>query len=107
VNYPLKDYAKFTGPYYSGEPAGKHRDAKIGIHVECPNCGARGAAYFKNPIGATAPFGRVQWDRTGETLETLTLSPSLKMIGHFHSWIRNGQLCVDSAFECKKGVPDA
>ena len=94
MNYPLKDLAKFS------EYEGKH----VGILVDCPNCGATGAAYFDTPIegGSMPEWARVQWKRTGETLETLSLTPSFAMIGHYHSWITNGELRVDSEFSCKK-----
>jgi hypothetical protein len=96
MDYPLKPLAQFMdGP----------DDRKgCGVLVDCPNCGASGSAWFKNPIDGGPPVHPVQWDRTGETLETLSLTPSFLMIGHFHSFIRNGLLCVDSTFQCTKGA---
>lgn len=98
-DYPLKDLAEFTE--YDGHKG-------VGVLVKCPNCGAAGAAYFANPLDGSAPppYARVQWQRTGDTLETLSLTPSFLMIDHYHSWIRNGMLCVDSPFTCTK-VADA
>jgi hypothetical protein len=95
-NYPLTDVAEFRK---YGDPA-----AIEGVLIRCPNCGLRHAAWFKNPIGMkTSAFEhRVTWDRTGDTLETLSLNPSFKAVGCYHSWIRNGYLVVDSPFECKK-----
>jgi len=53
--------------------------AKIGLILNCP-CGCIHRLYvpFANPIGGgptddTKPL----WQRTGETIETLTLSPSV------------------------------
>jgi hypothetical protein len=92
MDYPLKDFAVFA----------EHNGAKIGLLIKCPNCGMRMSAWFKVPIGGGEPMDRVQWDRTGDTLENITLHPSFGATGHYHSWIRNGMLCVDSAFECVK-----
>jgi len=96
LNYPLKSVATFFC----------ERDSRImeGIHVRCPNCRALHAAYFKNPIGAdkaVSPWATVTWQRVGDTLETLTLSPSFMAVGHYHSFVRDGELQVDSAFGCK------
>lgn len=95
-DYPLKDLARFT----------EYKGAKCGLLIDCPNCGIPGGVYFRNPIGDGAEFlkvfaGRPLWDRTGETLETMSLSPSVLMYDHFHSWIRDGKLCVDSLFSCR------
>jgi hypothetical protein len=92
TDYPLRDYAELItlGPV-----------ASAGIIVHCPNCGANHAAWFENPIGGDSPRSGVSWKRTGETLETLTLHPSFHAIDHYHSWICNGMLCVDSEFKCK------
>lgn len=32
------------------------------------------------------------WDLTGDSFETITLSPSIHHVGHWHGFIRNGQL---------------
>jgi hypothetical protein len=94
MDYPLAPLAEFIDG-----PQGR---TNCGVMIDCPNCGMSGAAWFKNPIDGGPPVHPVQWDRTGETLETLTLNPSFQMIGHYHSWIRNGMLCVDSEFSCVK-----
>jgi Family of unknown function (DUF6527) len=96
-DYPLKDFATFT------EYAGR----RVGLLIRCPNCGVACSVWFRVPIGGGEnPFvkesKRPLWDRTGDDLETVTLHPSLKMFDHFHSWIRNGKLEVDSPFECKR-----
>lgn len=91
MNYALKQFAEFVT---YGD------DGASGVVIECPNCGMKGSAWFENPIGGSMPVHRVTWKRTGETLETLTLHPSFAMIGHFHSWVRDGMLQVDSEFSC-------
>lgn len=95
MDYSLKDFAQFSED---------ENGNKIGLYVRCPNCDALGAAYFDQPIGpgVMPEYARVKWQRTGDTLETISLNPSFLMIGHYHSWIRNGQLCVDSPFSCIK-----
>ena len=46
-----------------------------------------------NPIdGGPPPRATTLWTRTGETFETLTLSPSIHAVGHWHGFIRNGEL---------------
>lgn len=94
MNYPLRQLGMFFST----------RDSRVidGVYINCPNCGAVHAACFANPIGGTKPcaWARVTWNRTGETLETLSLSPSFMAVGHYHSWVRDGQLQVDSAFSC-------
>lgn len=91
-NYPLSSLAEFTQ---------SHEGERVGLLVRCPNCGVAGGAYFADTEWRRKYPG-VAWQMTGDSLSNLTLSPSFKMIGHYHSWIRNGQLCVDSPFECTK-----
>ena len=55
----------------------------IGLWCDCPcgKCGVPLAVSFENPIdGGPAPYreeGRPLWRRTGDTFETLTLTPSI------------------------------
>lgn len=100
MNYPLKDLAQFS--MYEGE--------REGMIIRCPNCGVPGSVHFKESRYA-AGNQHPTWLRTGETLETISLTPSVRFIGHFHSWVKNGELQVDSAFECvahglKDDVPE-
>jgi len=101
VNYPLKELGEFiTDQTASG--------AFIGLMVRCPNCRMQFSAWFRNPIGDPVYQRRAEpvWDRKGETLETLTLSPSFMFVGHCHSWIKDGQVQVDSAFTCPPIDPE-
>lgn len=85
----------------------------MGITFECPHCpeGQRirlGVA-FENPVDGgtpepkrmvTFPDGHrqesVRWQRTGDTFETLTLTPSVDAashgVGHWHGFITNGEI---------------
>ena len=103
MNYPLKDFAAFI--VGDGDMVGDG-EAKTGVLIRCPNCRMPFGAWFRNPIGNVEPSGRVQWDRTGETLETLSLFPSFMFVGHCHSWIKDGQIQVDSAFSCPPIDPE-
>jgi hypothetical protein len=66
-----------------------------GISLDCPKCGSkhRLAAYFKNPIDGkeAAAWQKPIWERTGETFNALTLSPSLQY-PCFHGWVENGKV---------------
>lgn len=84
--------AKFWGTY------GENREG-MGVIFDCPcrqeNCewGGKIAVAFRNPIDGGPPFpDKTRWERTGDTIETLTLSPSIHCVGHWHGWLRNGVL---------------
>jgi hypothetical protein len=76
----------------------------MGVSFDCPctSCRAPGAdpmsihVPFTNPIDGGAPFERrpVTWQREGDTFETLTLTPSVDAshFGHWHGFIRNGEI---------------
>lgn len=76
----------------------------MGVTFDCPHCAATGAyqklgIWFANPIdgGPAAPPGvepKPRWQRTGETFETLTITPSIdaSASGHWHGWITNGEI---------------
>ena len=91
ADYPLRDLATFTE--YEGE--------RTGMLIDCPNCGVAGGVMFEG-TRYREKYPGVTWKRTGDDLDTITLHPSVRMHGHFHSWVRNGKLCVDSPFSCMK-----
>lgn len=78
----------------------------LGIMFDCPihepYCFV--AVPFKVAIDGGGPIdNRPTWDRTGDTFETLTLSPSIRVLGgpggcRWHGFIRNGRFetCGDS-----------
>lgn len=93
MNYELKDVASFI----------TYSESKQGLRIDCPNCATPHAAWFRNPIGGSSMMtNRPLWDRTGETLESMSLTPSFLAYNCYHSWIRNGQLCIDSPFSCQR-----
>lgn len=70
----------------------------IGLLCDCPKCGPKHllAVDFKNPLdgGPPARSDGHTWERTGDTFETLTLSPSINRLDgcKWHGWIRNGEI---------------
>jgi hypothetical protein len=70
-----------------------------GITFKCPHCDARLAPAFSNPLdgGEPAPDPnnskpRPHWKRSGDTFDTLTLSPSINYPGHWHGFIIDGEV---------------
>lgn len=70
----------------------------IALNFDCPcqspTCewGGTMSVAIENPIDGGAREGgwKTYWQRTGDTFETLTLSPSIHAVGHWHGWLRNG-----------------
>lgn len=93
-----------TMPNYAFTQA--ERPFHIGVRFDCPHCGRPLAAMFDPPIDPTnvravmaVPWmpmpDRPCWKRTtGETFDTLTLSPSIDVskYGHWHGFITNGEV---------------
>lgn len=78
-------------PKWTASP-GRHG---MGIHFLCPcGCDRLYGAFFANPLDGGPPFDQGEgWERTGDTFETLTLSPSLLFDrGHWHGWLKDGVL---------------
>jgi hypothetical protein len=90
-------------------------DAKQGVGFECPHCrSVRLCVWFANPICPNPPvdpaaanlrqathghladhhMGDQHWQRTGDTFETLTLSPSIdcSRFGHWHGHVQDGAI---------------
>ena len=75
-------------------------DGAQGVWFTCPleHCGHLVVIWFENPLNAerilkdVEPYPR--WKRTGETLDTLTLSPSIHDVTPggcgWHGWVKNG-----------------
>lgn len=74
----------------------------VGVIFDCPcladDCawGGKIAISFSNPLDGGAPYSthsaERHWQRTGETFETMTLSPSIHAVGHWHGWLKDGVL---------------
>lgn len=70
----------------------------VGVMLDCP-CGDQDEDHrlfvpFANPLDGAPSQEPRGWQRTGDTFETLTLSPSVyrrKGCG-WHGWIRNGEV---------------
>ena len=86
------------GPSISG-PDGKPVLLREGVGVvfDCP-CGCADLIHvaFENPLDGGPPAaspGQPLWKRKGETLETLTLRPSIRRIGgcSCHGFITDGE----------------
>lgn len=70
-----------------------------GINFLCPNPGHEQCYIgcpFENPIDGGPPIEPVYngnyWQRTGESFDTLSLTPSLDVPGHWHGFITGGEL---------------
>jgi len=90
-------------PRWTGFPDGHIR---FGLTFDCPHCKTqRLGVVFANPIdpegwierGVAMPKAECKWSRTGESFETLTLTPSIDSSridfgGHWHGFITNGEV---------------
>lgn len=68
---------------------------KIGVSFDCPKCGPihPGFIPFANPLDGGPSTHEVAWQRTGESFETLTLTPSiLRKDCGWHGFITNGEI---------------
>lgn len=62
-----------------GGPVPKRRGVGVMLHCPC-GCDQLLAVAFKNPLDGGGPVcspGEPLWDRAGDTIETLTLRPSI------------------------------
>lgn len=72
----------------------------VGIAFDCPcGCGTHGYVPFSNPLDGGPPcHGRSDdaWQRTGDTFETLTLTPSIQRADpdgcRWHGFFTNGEV---------------
>lgn len=89
--------------FYGAGPVdneGKLTRRGVGLIFDCPcgECGRLCAIGFRNPIDGGPPLDtdRPLWQRTGEDLETLTLTPSIHRSGPdscgWHGFITNGEV---------------
>lgn len=74
--------------------------ARVGVTFDCPGRCCASATFreriyvpFRNPIGGGDSIpGDPRWNRTGDTFETLTLTPSVDASnrGHWHGFVTAG-----------------
>jgi hypothetical protein len=70
----------------------------VGISLDCPcGCAYRLAVTFSNPIDGQGQLedAGVAWERTGDTFETLSLTPSIQRefpCNRWHGFITNGEV---------------
>jgi hypothetical protein len=91
------DDCHHTGKQYVPAPE-RHG---VGVRLDCP-CGNRDKGHqlyvpFANPLDGGPPMQTGKnngWQRTGETFETLTLTPSILRRGScgWHGFITNGEI---------------
>jgi len=72
------------------------RREQVAIDFDCPcGCGSRCCIEFANPLDGGPPTRTDDhtWTRTGDTFETLTLTPSIQRVGGcgWHGHITNGE----------------
>ncbi len=65
-------------PIFLGGSGPEPRREWVGIQLDCP-CGCERLLYvpFANPLDGGAQYESQGWQRTGDTFETLTLTPSI------------------------------
>jgi hypothetical protein len=70
----------------------------VGVTFDCPcGCGTNCYVPFANPLDGQPPHDTrpnlPTWQRTGETFESLTLTPSIRRVGGcgWHGFITNGE----------------
>lgn len=79
-------------------------EQRVGVSFECPACrgkesdhGGRVFVYVDPPLDAGPPSPTPAWSRVGDTFETLTLTPSIRvrtgdLSEHWHGFITDGQV---------------
>lgn len=82
----------------NGNPVPERRG--LGITFDCP-CGCDRGVFipFANPLDGGAPWDpdeprRARWQRTGDTFDALTLTPSIQRLDgcRWHGWLQDGRL---------------
>jgi hypothetical protein len=84
--------AELNPRWISRRYSGADSDAITGIHFDCPegHAGCDHAIPFTPALdgapGESWQANGAVWQRTGDTFETLTLSPSIRRVPSFHDW---------------------
>ena len=89
-------------PQWFAEPG--RQGQGLNFNCPCPKCSAipNGSpqqlrvlsVWFANPLDGQGSYLNAGWQRVGETFETLTITPSIdaSKSGHWHGWIRDGEV---------------
>lgn len=67
----------------------------LALSFDCPcGCDSPCCIHFENPLDGGPPYPQTTWKRTGETFETLTLTPSIQRVGGcaWHGFITDGEV---------------
>jgi hypothetical protein len=86
---------------YNADGTPSARRTGVGVIFDCP-CGAGGEDHqlyvpFSNPLDGGPSLER-GWQRSGDTFETLTLTPSILRVRvrgegcGWHGWVTNGEV---------------
>ncbi len=75
-------------------------DGAQGVMFRCPlpSCGHMVLVWFSNPLNAAPAHPELtplpRWERTGTTIEDLTISPSIHLVTPggcgWHGWVKDG-----------------
>lgn len=89
-------------PKWCGVHGSDRRGVSLMFDCPCldPNCqwGGKIVVDLANPLDGGEPMrwtgqpAKTYWVRTGDDFASLTLSPSVWCTGHWHGWIRNGEV---------------
>lgn len=82
-----------------GQPAPLREGVGLVCDCPCGKCGMHLYVPFANPLDGGPPLSGNGWQRTGDTFETLTLTPSILRISNgrpescgWHGFITNGEV---------------
>lgn len=98
MSAPLQDAQFVRGAHAGGYRVSLEGEAAQGVTFTCPcGTGHMVLVWFANPIGGEPPAPpetvgpSPRWQRSGETLSDLTLTPSIA-IDCWHGWVRGGRI---------------
>jgi len=87
------------GVTQDGKPVPRREGLGLAYDCPCGKCETGRFVAFRNPLDGGLPIhpDRALWDRTGDTFETLTLTPSIlhtpgKGGCGWHGYITNGEV---------------
>lgn len=79
----------------TGEPVPRREGVAISFDCPCGRAGERVALYINPPLDGGEPDSSHYWDRTGDTFDTLSLTPSIQRADpggcRWHGFITNGE----------------